>query len=698
MITTKLKLAVLFLAGNIFSTQAQIDGMCGQSQMAEQVKAKFSHLLQSQSVTNVYKQNSSSMATSTALPTFTIPIVFHILHTGGPENISDAQILDQVAILNRDFQKKNADTIQVVPSFTNNIANVGIEFRLAKIDPSGKCTNGIIRHFDPITNAWPFQLGNLSQYAYTWPPDKYLNVYVVGNILTMNGAYAILPSLPTPTVCDAIVIEHYVTGSIGTANVANSRVLTHECAHMFDILHVWGSTNNPGVACGDDSVFDTPITKGTTACNIANAAICNPPIIENVQNYMDYAPCKLMFTNGQKTRMHNLLNSTLKNRNNLWSAANLLATGITTTAANCIPLVDVGTQASKTLCVGNTIVINSFTSNANPTSYSWAVSPSLTVTNSSSANLTLTPNAPGIYTITCTAGTSFGNNNGSTLIYVMSNTVVPNSALVESFEGSSIPANWVVNGDNIPTSTWSLNALAGLTGAKSMFVNGESAPPTSLHLLETPAFNFLANQGASFTFNYAYARQSTAHVDFFKVQASKNCGGTWEDIFVPNPSTLGNGSGGVTSTLFVPAPNQWKFHDLTQNSNFFSYLSAPNVRIRFYFKSDTVIGYGNRFYLDDVNFTTPVSVKENMLGLNLQVFPNPTSNKLTIKVGSTINEEIKFTLLDIAGKQVQSDKIYLSKLNESEFEILGLANLGKGLYFLNLIIDGNQICRKVIID
>ena len=52
------------------------------------------------------------------LPIYTIPVVFHILHEGGPENISDAQIYDQVRILNEDYRKMNADISAVVPSFT----------------------------------------------------------------------------------------------------------------------------------------------------------------------------------------------------------------------------------------------------------------------------------------------------------------------------------------------------------------------------------------------------------------------------------------------------------------------------------------------------------------------------------------------------------------------------------------------------
>src|SRR4051812_14173697 len=40
---------------------------------------------------------------------YTIPIVFHVLHEYGSENISDAQVYDAVDILNQDFRKMNPD-------------------------------------------------------------------------------------------------------------------------------------------------------------------------------------------------------------------------------------------------------------------------------------------------------------------------------------------------------------------------------------------------------------------------------------------------------------------------------------------------------------------------------------------------------------------------------------------------------------
>ena len=40
-----------------------------------------------------------------------IPVVVHVIHRGGPENISDAQVKSQIDVLNRDFRKTNPDML-----------------------------------------------------------------------------------------------------------------------------------------------------------------------------------------------------------------------------------------------------------------------------------------------------------------------------------------------------------------------------------------------------------------------------------------------------------------------------------------------------------------------------------------------------------------------------------------------------------
>jgi hypothetical protein len=222
-----------------------------------------------------------------------IPVVFHILHNYGPENISDAQVLDEVRILNEDFRMRNPDTVAIVPAFKHIAADCEIEFRLATIDPNGNCTNGIDRIVSTLTE----NAGDQSKLN-PWPDHQYLNIWVVSSLAWSGvAAYAYYPGT-APAGADGVISQHRFIGSIGTGSPGTSRVITHEVGHCFNLTHVWGDTNDPGVSCGDDSVSDTPITEGWTSCNLNGSSCGNS--LDNVQNYMEYAYCDRMFTQGQK--------------------------------------------------------------------------------------------------------------------------------------------------------------------------------------------------------------------------------------------------------------------------------------------------------------------------------------------------------------------------------------------------------------
>ena len=83
---------------------------------------------------------------------YIIPVVFHVIHEGGSENISFEQIEDQMRILNEDFARLNPDTFKTPSVFAEYAGDTNIEFRLAKIDPDGNCTQGITRTFSNLTN------------------------------------------------------------------------------------------------------------------------------------------------------------------------------------------------------------------------------------------------------------------------------------------------------------------------------------------------------------------------------------------------------------------------------------------------------------------------------------------------------------------------------------------------------------------
>ena len=114
---------------------------------------------------------------STTSATYVIPVVFHVIHNYGAENISDAQLKDGIDIVNKTFRKLHPNTASIIANFQGIHADCDIEFRLATIDPNGNCHSGINRIASTLTSSGDHRVKNLIH----WTPTKYLNVYVVAN-------------------------------------------------------------------------------------------------------------------------------------------------------------------------------------------------------------------------------------------------------------------------------------------------------------------------------------------------------------------------------------------------------------------------------------------------------------------------------------------------------------------------------------
>jgi hypothetical protein len=241
-----------------------------------------------------------------------IPVVVHVLHNGtsiGVEaNISDAQILSQIRVLNEDFRRKNADAIRTPAEFLPVAADANIEFVLAKQDPSGLPTNGIVRKQGPKTIYGPEDatlIGQTSQ----WNPEEYLNMWVVPLVSPFLG-YATFPTsnlpglnfAPSASIRDGITVDYLFFGTgPGTAANTTGRTATHEVGHYLGLRHIWGD----GGCEVDDFVLDTPNqdNPNQTICN-ENPSRFSCGNSNMIQNYMDYTPdpCMNLFTKGQVDR------------------------------------------------------------------------------------------------------------------------------------------------------------------------------------------------------------------------------------------------------------------------------------------------------------------------------------------------------------------------------------------------------------
>lgn len=616
---------------------------------------------------------------------YIIPVVFHIIHNYGNENIGDAQVHDALKQVNLQFRKLNPDTASIVSSFQAIAADASIEFRLAQLDPNGNCTSGITRTVSPLTNIGDHQVKSLIH----WPPDKYLNVYICAEAAGLAG-HALLPSAAdTIPAWDGIVMQHSYIGTIGTSEYFRRTVLTHEIGHFLNLQHIWGGNNvpnyyylpvaNAGNCAFDDDVSDTPLTIGWQTCNL-NGNSCSS--LDNVQNYMDYAYCALMFTEGQKTRMHACLNSPVANRNNLWSPTNLIATG---TDDLTYYLCQAKFEADKRIvCVGDLITLtdNSF---HGVESRIWDISGGQ-LSSTSDSIVTVSFLIPGKYTVnlSVTKGAQMLTANEIDYLTVMP-TLGSLSALHEHFEVEpEFEDRWVIK-PNMSPANWAITDQAGYLSDHAITVQNYAVGSEASYELISEPFDASSLSAIAMSFDFSYAQKQTAQIEQMQVAISKDCGLTWLTRKTYYGSTTLKTVDTLVTLNFSPIDTtQWKSDVITNIPA--AYLTSS---LLFKFKFDTK--EGNNLYIDNIRIADPAVLGINSLLLkDVEVYPNPTTDQLFLNIPEGI-ELIEWEIVDLQGKTVAISKTIETGMNE-----LSLKGLKSGSYFLNLKTNlGNKNIRII---
>jgi hypothetical protein len=260
-----------------------------------------------QRIENFIQSHTSHSSTINAKPgpsIITIPVIIHVLYHLPVENISDQAIQSQMDALNRDYRRSNSDSSNTPEYFKGVAADTKIQFELAKVDPTGKATNGIERTYTPVAK-WMSDdnMKYSSQYgADGWDAASYLNIWVC----SMNDLLGYASIMGEAKEKDGVVINYDVFNDVNDGGAYNSgRTAVHEIGHWLSLKHLWGDAD-----CGDDAVSDTPKQSSYTAgCPGGIRTSCgNSPNGDMYMNYMDYTndPCMNLFTNGQRDRMRSL--------------------------------------------------------------------------------------------------------------------------------------------------------------------------------------------------------------------------------------------------------------------------------------------------------------------------------------------------------------------------------------------------------
>jgi len=88
-----------------FVTAQQFDSYCGAEELMSHREKENPLLRQEKEIFNRFvKKNPSSPLKTAGDVLYAIPVVIHIIHEGGAENISEEQVLSQMAVLNEAFQ------------------------------------------------------------------------------------------------------------------------------------------------------------------------------------------------------------------------------------------------------------------------------------------------------------------------------------------------------------------------------------------------------------------------------------------------------------------------------------------------------------------------------------------------------------------------------------------------------------------
>ncbi|WP_080777871.1 zinc metalloprotease [Chryseobacterium phocaeense] len=245
-----------------------------------------------------------SMGKVLADGTVEIPVVFNVIYNTTSQNVSDARIAEQIAVLNADYGGTNPDAANTPTAFQSAKAgDVKIRFKLVATNRKKN-----------TKTSWRSNLNEMKKSSTggidATDPTKNMNVWVVNSILNENGQPGVLGYAYYPEHAgqwyDGLVLGYQYVGKTGSSAPFNlGRTATHEVGHYLNLPHLWGSSD---AGCQTDYSNDTPTSPGPnygTPSYPLNRVCGGVSRSQMFMNYMDYVDDKamFMFSTNQKTRM-----------------------------------------------------------------------------------------------------------------------------------------------------------------------------------------------------------------------------------------------------------------------------------------------------------------------------------------------------------------------------------------------------------
>lgn len=563
---------------------------------------------------------------------YKVPVVVHIIHrgeaVGAGTNIPDAQVISQIRVLNEDFKRLNSDAGNTPSEFQSVAAGFNVEFVLAKQDPDGQPTTGIVRANGGRTQWLITDDASLKAVSY-WPAEDYLNIWVT-NLSSGYLGYAQFPvsslagleDADDNRLTDGVVIDYTVFGSNAdgsfslTSDFNKGRTTTHEVGHFFGLRHIWGDDNG---ACGGngDYVSDTPDQgNSTSGCPSNPQTSCS--VHKMFQNYMDYTNdvCMNLFTQEQVGRMVTVIENSPR-RTSLTDSHGL---NVAVSSANNLSIEDIVSPVSSQ-CDGTVVPeltlknfgtddittariqvkVNGAIAGVETVNLQPALGSLETLDVSlPSQSLSLTPGATTIEFEILDVNNQADENGDDNTMSITAR--IPHSIAIpfaENFE--TMPATWTITNADEKT-TWTVTGAPDSdpanTAAVMNFFQGQDGNGQP-DILTTPVFDLSQAVAPYLTFSVAYEKYQQ-YQDGLKVYVLTNCSddithGT--QVYSKSGSTLAT----VTSSTgaFTPSgDDEWRKEIVDLRG----YIGQSHIQLAFV----GVNAGGNNLYVDHITLLSTV--------------------------------------------------------------------------------------------
>jgi hypothetical protein len=543
----------LLLMGNVYSAWSQercgilaYEAQLNKNNTKRENTDRFESWMQ-----QLYKKSAGKLRTlgeNETQSTYVIPVVVHVVHNGEPVgtgiNISDAQIASQIAVLNNDFKRLNADRVNTPSTFQSVVGSFDVEFVLAKSDPDCQATTGI-RRVRGSKSTWSLEDNFMLKSQSYWPAEDYLNIWVcnlTGYLGYTQFPVSTLPGLESASnerLTDGIVIHYKVFGSRDDGSFDlngqynKGRTLTHEMGHFFGLRHIWGDGN----CNATDYVSDTPSQSGSTSgCPSHPRLDCGLPQQPRMfQNYMDYTndDCMNLFTQQQVDRMLLVLQNSPRRASLLTSSAGqvpvilpndlgikeILTPQATQCAGTFRPSITVRNNGSNTVTSAQIQLLK----NNIPLE---TISATLNLATSQEVVLFFSPVSIAeqtthnyAFVVLQTNGQTNTNCQNKKNRIVTTPATAPALPLFETF--TSIPSYWnVVNPDGL--TTWQTTSTPN--GKTAIYLDFyDYAEVGATDLLTSPLVDLTASTKATLIFDRAYAPYPGVTGERLRILATTNC-------------------------------------------------------------------------------------------------------------------------------------------------------------------------------